>query len=278
MLPGTYDLRLSFDATTPSFSLIGTDAVLTGGSEAALAAFEVLGPTQISVRGLTVDTSKNSGITASFWCDPDGTPSSLPGLSLREATAIGGEVTSINCNFAMNHVVVRGSIGISNHGTVEIDRCRIEGQFVIGTNREIDPVVVSNSLLSGGFLFRQLVAFPLTMRFDTIYSTVAGPSLPCSDPQYVYEDDIIVSNNTDSVSGGTCQFKTNVAFPQMTPIGTGTIVADPQFVDALNGDFHIQSASPAVDAADDAPDDLDLDGVSRPQGAHSDIGAFEFHK
>jgi hypothetical protein len=56
----------------------------------------------------------------------------------------------------------------------------------------------------------------------------------------------------------------------------GNILADPKFVDPANGDFHLQAASPAIDAGTPtgAPA-TDFDGHARSDG-HIDIGAYEF--
>ncbi len=65
--------------------------------------------------------------------------------------------------------------------------------------------------------------------------------------------------------------------------------ANPQFVDAANGDFHLMADSPAIDAANgDAAPATDFDGTARVDDpsvvntgegtpAYADIGAFEFY-
>jgi hypothetical protein len=64
---------------------------------------------------------------------------------------------------------------------------------------------------------------------------------------------------------------------------TASVNSDPLFVAPPNppavttGNFHLQSGSPAIDAGTTISTlATDLDGVSRPQGAAYDIGAYEF--
>jgi hypothetical protein len=59
---------------------------------------------------------------------------------------------------------------------------------------------------------------------------------------------------------------------------TGGIAKDPLFVGAAAHDFHLTSASPAVDAGKATAATSDFDGRSRPQGTAFDVGAYELAK
>lgn len=59
--------------------------------------------------------------------------------------------------------------------------------------------------------------------------------------------------------------------------GNGNFDADPLFVNAATGDFHLQAASQAIDAGMNLFDVRnDRDGAPRPYGALHDIGAYEY--
>ena len=81
-------------------------------------------------------------------------------------------------------------------------------------------------------------------------------------------------DNTASFEYLNCDFyKDNFS----TPSGTANMTVDPLFVDAANGDYHLQSNSPCIDAgiSTNAPS-TDFEGNIRPQGIGYDIGAYEF--
>jgi len=100
----------------------------------------------------------------------------------------------------------------------------------------------------------------------------------------------------DTASQPPVRFGQNVyasvaAFQAATGIGPHTFGADPRFVDATNGDFHLRSDSPAIDAATSSIpgwDKLDADGhIRADQPAtpntgtgpvpFADRGALEYH-
>ena len=59
--------------------------------------------------------------------------------------------------------------------------------------------------------------------------------------------------------------------------GEGNIDADPLWVDPSKNDFHLTSASPAIDAGtNEGAPTVDFDGDARPQGAATDIGVDEY--
>ena len=91
---------------------------------------------------------------------------------------------------------------------------------------------------------------------------------------YVYYNGIqlIPVEYTDN-GGGNC----NYCCITPDPGGTGNITDDPLFVDAANGDFHLQTNSPCINAGNNdlTPTATDLDGVIRIQGGAVDIGAYE---
>ena len=59
--------------------------------------------------------------------------------------------------------------------------------------------------------------------------------------------------------------------------GIDYIEGNPQFVDPINGDFHLKSTSPAIGkgSSSEAPA-FDFDGNPRPQHGGYAIGAFEY--
>jgi hypothetical protein len=81
----------------------------------------------------------------------------------------------------------------------------------------------------------------------------------------------VVANNLAFGNGSNIIMKVGSA--------TGTITADPQFVNYQangTGDYRLKSTSPAINkgTATSAPT-TDISGVARPRGAAHDIGAYE---
>jgi hypothetical protein len=69
----------------------------------------------------------------------------------------------------------------------------------------------------------------------------------------------------------------NLFFGPGNTYGSDVVVGDPRLVDPAGGDLHLQEGSAAIDVGSplDAPY-ADFDGITRPQEAGFDIGAFEY--
>jgi hypothetical protein len=58
--------------------------------------------------------------------------------------------------------------------------------------------------------------------------------------------------------------------------GQGSLSGSAKFVNAANGDFHLQAGSPAIDSSVDNGLEFDIENTPRPQGNGFDMGVYEF--
>jgi len=103
-------------------------------------------------------------------------------------------------------------------------------------------------------------------------------TVPSSLPKSSVTHNLIFNGNSNDdiiASGGgwTAQQWVNAG-------GVGTISTNPQFVNpmqSLSGNFHLMETSAAVDAGNSlgSPYNIDIEGISRPQGSGWDMGAYE---
>ena len=115
------------------------------------------------------------------------------------------------------------------------------------------------------------------------FTTFINAPLKCTSTTLItVSDSILVNTGQDAVSGTgpACIVNDSILLPQ-----TGSITGsndhpnvDPLFKDKANGDFSLQSASPAIDAApaNATVPAVDFAGTARPQGLRADLGAFEY--
>jgi len=98
---------------------------------------------------------------------------------------------------------------------------------------------------------------------------------------------IRIGDHKDGTPSTDCLIANNLAFSITSDdspsvlIEDNLIIEDPYatFVDFDAHDLHLRADSPAVDSAnDDHAPEFDHDRIPRPQGAHSDVGAYEWHE
>ena len=179
---------------------------------------------------------------------------------------------------------------------VSVDRTTFDGGPAIVLSSA--NVHVTNSVFANGptdqpaFFYGGFLGSPapgtLQISFSTLYDTPidCGSAAPdCSGSGFgICFDNSIIYTDTpgapaDTMTGSACTSSHTLVFPQSSPInGANNLLGrDPLLANPDTGDFHLTTGSPAIDAADPAAtDDHDFDGTKRPQGAHDDLGAFEF--
>lgn len=132
----------------------------------------------------------------------------------------------------------------------------------------------------------------LMIRNNVVYNTHRGPNIYGTFIGLKIENNTFV-NITDyavdieATGGNNVLVHNNIFRNVRTPAvdvvsATATqdhnFTGDPMFVNEAGLDFHLKSGSPAIDTGLNTSDvTQDYDGVSRPQGSSTDIGANEYH-
>ncbi len=246
--PGTYAGQVTLNAIT--VTIVGEGATITPAALAQTAVVISNGGT-VTLDGLTIRDAGGSGNPVGVLCTTTG---ASPMLTMRGTTItnnIGGGVSLTNCNFALTNNWIVGN-GNSNSTTGGLSITNVSGA---GT-RVLD--------------------------FNTIYENTSGSGVPpgvsCSlvVTALAFGSNIIFNNETtDQVGGSNCSYTFSDIGPTAVA-GNGNINTAPTFVDAGNGDYHLESTSAGIDLADpDATLATDIDNDERPQGDRSDMGADE---
>jgi hypothetical protein len=126
---------------------------------------------------------------------------------------------------------------------------------------------------------------------NLVYNNLNGVGVAYGNPTntQIYNNTIYNHPQGDGISltsvAASTVIKNNILYQNSRAIqdqGVGTVVSknlttDPKFMNAAANDFRLQATSPAIDAGIALSAVLtDLKGISRPQGAGYDIGAYEY--
>ena len=267
--PGAYQLPLrpldfaSTETTATSVVVHGHGAVLTGGSDDGFVRVAI--PTtlrDLEIVNPTVGSSNAVGVS---------------GMATLERVTLRGDI-GLSCFgsvFARDLTIVAGRTGISNIGSLTIDRVRISG----GENAILSnggSVEISNLVAWGttGTVV-DMVGTSGSIAFSTIFgksSTTSPPGMHCQGTATIRSSIIWTPVPLQTIGyTGACTLSSTIVGPASVPGGT---TGDPLFVNADANNFHLSGGSPARDVATSGPA-TDADGDPRPRGAGFDLGADE---
>jgi len=195
--------------------------------------------------------------------------------------------TVINCTFNDNSAKNGGGMSNTNYSSPAVINCTLNGNWASGNGGGIrnnqSSLTLTNCLFSGnsasnGGGIRNSQSSPtLSNCTFTANSSMTGGGMYNRESSPNVINCILWSNTPEEIKGGTPVITySNIqgGWP-----GAGNIDADPLFVDAANGDYHLQADSPCIDAGDNSAIPagviLDLDGKPRIINGIVDMGSCE---
>jgi len=159
-----------------------------------------------------------------------------------------------------------------------------------GPTITLRDITIRNNVFAGNARYGLTVREGERVRIEHNTFFGGGISLPGPAGDNEPPREVRIRNNIFVTEQGTRQISSrlplgavlldrNLYWPEPALSGVrdaGALVADPLFVDAARGDFHLRAGSPAIDAGIDLGVKDDFDGTARPAGNGFDLGAVEF--
>ena len=247
---------------------------------------------QVGVNGLTVrdcsldyNTGDGIGLEASggdiiiedctaIGNQRDGFDSKAPNSTVRRCVALNNTYNQIK--LWADNALIENCIAASTLP----DRGYWDAVFFVGSAGESYSIV--NSVIYGSQNYGMAVGYdhPGSVFYVTIYNCIAAAN---HGPVYITASAVVEEDNNiflESDNGAALEMlgRTYTAAQiNAGEAGPNDMSVDPLFVDASNADFHLQQASPGVDAGRviaSVSDDLEKN--PRPMGDGYDIGAYEY--
>ncbi len=189
----------------------------------------------------------NSGQGGGIWCWDNSHPNIIGNIIIGNSSSYGG---GINCNsncspIIKNNIIAGNSTDVQGGGIY----CGISSPSIINNTITANSAQWGGGIYSGG---------------SSSSPTIVNSILRNNSPQEVY----LIRGGSITITYSCVQG----GWP-----GAGNIDADPFFVDAPNGDYHLLLDSPCIDAGDNTAvtSGTDLDGNPRIVNDIVDMGAFE---
>ena len=190
-----------------------------------------------------------------------------------------------------------GGIYVHGHSTnITIKECRFWGNSAAYDNgagvvaiSDSGTITIANNIFSENSAYDDGGGVCVISDSDSatlnIYNNILfGNMANDGDDLYVYSEGSTVNLYNNDFSGNA-EFDTGQSWDLYITLTDNyhhadNIQKDPQFVDPLNGDFHLKSKSPCIDRGNNsAPGlpDTDFEGNPRIVGSAPDIGADEYY-
>lgn len=191
--------------------------------------------------------SAGQGQGGGIWCWDNSSPSIADNIIAGNSAGFGGGINcNYNCSPSITNNIIAGNSAETQGGGIY---CGDSSPDIINNTIFGNWATWGGGIYSGG---------------DDSFPTVINTILWMDSPQeiYLHVGGSIAVTYSDVQGGWT---------------GEGNIDADPVFVDAPNGDYHLLPDSPCIDAGDNTvvTSGTDLDGNPRIVNDVVDIGAFE---
>ncbi len=93
--------------------------------------------------------------------------------------------------------------------------------------------------------------------------------------ELMMDNNLLYSSDNNYASWNWGTYTSFASYQTVSGKDANSIAANPEFADAANLDFHLESTSPAINNGIDTGIAYDYDGISRPQNTYYDIGAYE---
>ena len=253
-----------------------------------------------AVRPLTIDTSRSSGIadpehaiTVSGLTFQHGNDAIVGALKVSDSGPIYGGIIVVENNAFLDNATTTGSLfqggPALNAATDGPDFAGGTGLFVRNNlfarnsapNAPAVFVYSNNHIDVSNNTFVANVSTDATLDERVTFASFTFSGIDFSNNVFSGNNaggapatfDLHATNVTDLVDNAI------VATTGPPHSESGTIDADPRFVDVAHGDYRLAADSPLIDAGTDTPAggaaEFDLDGIARIQGVHIDIGAYE---